>query len=156
MRYKMLYKIIGGVEAEIIDSDDSIKQPDYEMENESSVSGSDVDDDFEIVDKKEKTEKVKKILTTIIQKRLRVHRQSIHLTIIEEDSYEKDVLFYVQLGEPQMSGDDEIASLAAEAEKKRAEDRTEIEKLAILGKPRCGDITRAQIRIKESKEFKVL
>lgn len=80
--------------------------------------------------------------------------QSIQLTIIEEDSYEKDVLFYVQLGEPQLSGDDEVASLAAEAEKKRAEDRTQREKLALLGKPRCGDITRAQIRIKESKEFK--
>jgi hypothetical protein len=31
-------------------------------------------------------------------------RKTIPLTIIEEDSYEKDVLFYVQLGEPQMSG----------------------------------------------------
>lgn len=76
--------------------------------------------------------------------------QSIQLTIIEEDSYEKDVLFYVQLGEPQMSG----ASLAAEAEKKRPEDRTEEERVAILGKPRLGDLHRAQIRIKESKEFK--
>ncbi|KAJ8974584.1 hypothetical protein NQ317_014789 [Molorchus minor] len=77
----------------------------------------------------------------------------ITLPIIEEDSYEKDVLFYVQLGEPQMSGD-EVASLAAEAEKKPAEERTQREKIAILGKPRLGDITRAQIRIKESKEFK--
>ncbi|XP_048523249.1 sodium/calcium exchanger 3 isoform X2 [Dendroctonus ponderosae] len=76
--------------------------------------------------------------------------QVISLTIIEEDSYEKDVLFYVQLGEPQMSG----ASLAAEAEKKRPEDRTERERIAIMGKPRLGEITRAQIRIKESKEFK--
>lgn len=50
---------------------------------------------------------------------------------------------------------DEVASLAAEAEKKKAEERTEQEKLAILGRPRLGDITRAQIRIKESKEFKV-
>ncbi|XP_050306030.1 sodium/calcium exchanger 3 isoform X2 [Anthonomus grandis grandis] len=74
----------------------------------------------------------------------------ISLTIIEEDSYEKDVLFYVQLGEPQMSG----ASLAAEAEKKPPEERTERERIAILGKPRLGEITRAQIRIKESKEFK--
>ncbi|KAH1007076.1 hypothetical protein HUJ04_004355, partial [Dendroctonus ponderosae] len=79
--------------------------------------------------------------------------QVISLTIIEEDSYEKDVLFYVQLGEPQMSGD-EVASLAAEAEKKRPEDRTERERIAIMGKPRLGEITRAQIRIKESKEFK--
>ncbi|CAH0551407.1 unnamed protein product [Brassicogethes aeneus] len=79
--------------------------------------------------------------------------KTISLTITEEDSYEKDVLFYVQLGEPQMSGD-EVASLAAEAEKKNPEDRTEREKIAILGKPRLGDTIRAQIRIKESKEFK--
>ncbi|XP_074037484.1 sodium/calcium exchanger 3 isoform X2 [Leptinotarsa decemlineata] len=76
--------------------------------------------------------------------------KTISITIIEEDSYEKDVLFYVQLGEPQMSG----ASLAAEAEKKMPEDRSEREKIAILGRPRLGDINRAQIRIKESKEFK--
>ncbi|CAG9763896.1 unnamed protein product [Ceutorhynchus assimilis] len=77
----------------------------------------------------------------------------IPLTIIEEDSYEKDVLFYVQLGEPLMVGD-EVANLAAEAEKKRPEERTDRERLAIMGKPRLGDIVRAQIRIKESKEFK--
>lgn len=50
---------------------------------------------------------------------------------------------------------DEVASLAADAEKKSPEERTEREKIAIMGKPRLGDITRAQIRIKESKEFKV-
>lgn len=50
---------------------------------------------------------------------------------------------------------DEVANLATEAEKKRPEERTEREKIAILGKPRLGDISRAQIRIKESKEFKV-
>ncbi|XP_044263437.1 sodium/calcium exchanger 3 isoform X1 [Tribolium madens] len=79
--------------------------------------------------------------------------KTIPLTVIEEDSYEKDVLFYVQLGEPQMSGD-EIASLAAAAEKKRPAERTEREKVAIMGKPRLGNIVRAQIRIKESKEFR--
>ncbi|KAJ3637075.1 hypothetical protein MTP99_000560 [Tenebrio molitor] len=79
--------------------------------------------------------------------------KTIPLTIIEEDSYEKDVLFYVQLGEPQMSGD-EVASLAAAAEKKRPEHRTEQERVAIMGKPRLGDIVRAQVRIKESKEFR--
>lgn len=45
--------------------------------------------------------------------------------------------------------------MAAEAEKKRPEDRTEQERIAILGRPRLGDLNRAQIRIKESKEFKV-
>lgn len=50
---------------------------------------------------------------------------------------------------------DEVANLAAEAERKHPEERTERERIAILGKPRLGDISRAQIRIKESKEFKV-
>ncbi|PNF16987.1 hypothetical protein B7P43_G03147 [Cryptotermes secundus] len=49
---------------------------------------------------------------------------------------------------------DEEAGLAAVAERKRPEDRTEADKMALLGRPRLGDITRAQIRIKESKEFK--
>lgn len=46
------------------------------------------------------------------------------------------------------------AGLAAEAELKAPEDRTEDEKMALMGRPKLGDITRAQIRIKESKEFK--
>jgi solute carrier family 8 (sodium/calcium exchanger) len=44
--------------------------------------------------------------------------------------------------------------LAAAAEKKRSEHRTEQERVAIMGKPRLGDIVRAQVRIKESKEFR--
>lgn len=47
------------------------------------------------------------------------------------------------------------AGLAAEAELKRPEDLTPDEKVALLGKPRLGEITRVQIRVKESKEFKV-
>jgi len=49
----------------------------------------------------------------------------------------------------------EEAGLAAIAERKRPEDRTEEDKMALLGRPRLGDIIRAQIRVKESKEFKV-
>ncbi|XP_044013708.1 sodium/calcium exchanger 1 isoform X2 [Aphidius gifuensis] len=75
--------------------------------------------------------------------------KSIMLEIIEEDSYEKDALFYVELGEPQLQG-----GLAASAESKLPEDRSEDEKMALLGKPRLGEISTAQIRIKESKEFK--
>jgi len=78
--------------------------------------------------------------------------QTIPLNIMDEDSYEKDVLFYVQLGEVRML--DEEAGLAAIAERKRPEDRTEEDKMALLGRPRLGDIIRAQIRVKESKEFK--
>ncbi|KDR22763.1 Sodium/calcium exchanger 1, partial [Zootermopsis nevadensis] len=107
--------------------------------------------------------------------------QTIPLNIVDEDSYEKDVLFYMQLGEvrmldelslrravlhgvPFMSRDKEElnsqhershqSGLAAIAESKRRDDLTEEEKMALLGRPRLGDITRAQIRVKESKEFK--
>ncbi|CAB3371933.1 Hypothetical predicted protein [Cloeon dipterum] len=73
----------------------------------------------------------------------------IELHIMEEDSYEKDVLFYVQLGEPKMLG-----GRAAEAENKKPDELTEEDKMALLGRPKLGEITRAQIRIKESKEFK--
>jgi hypothetical protein len=49
----------------------------------------------------------------------------------------------------------EEAGLAAVAERKRPEDRTEEDKMALMGRPRLGDIIRAQIRVKESKEIKV-
>ncbi|XP_066598276.1 sodium/calcium exchanger Calx isoform X1 [Prorops nasuta] len=76
----------------------------------------------------------------------------IDLEIIEEDSYEKDALFYVELGEPLLQGAE--AGLAVAAEMKQPEERTDEEKMALLGKPRLGEVFRAQIRIKESKEFK--
>ncbi|KAG8232969.1 hypothetical protein J437_LFUL013581 [Ladona fulva] len=51
-----------------------------------------------------------------------------------------------------MLGDE--AGMAAEAEKKKPEELTAEDKMALLGRPKLGEITRAQIRIKESKEFK--
>ncbi|KAG5306650.1 NAC2 protein, partial [Acromyrmex insinuator] len=89
----------------------------------------------------------------------------INLEIIEEDSYEKDALFYVELGEPVLQGVSPAlidlinchsteAGIAAAAELKQPEERTEEEKMALLGRPRLGEVFRAQIRIKESKEFK--
>ncbi|XP_055545055.1 sodium/calcium exchanger 1 isoform X2 [Wyeomyia smithii] len=77
--------------------------------------------------------------------------QTIQLGIIEEGSYEKDVLFYVNLGEPQ-----QIGGIIEAAEAKPAEELTEEDKMALLGRPKAGDIVRAQLRIKESKEFKSL
>ena len=38
----------------------------------------------------------------------------------------------------------------------KPEDLTEEQKIALLGRPRLGDVTKIQIRIKESKEFKVM
>ncbi|XP_065371386.1 sodium/calcium exchanger Calx isoform X2 [Calliphora vicina] len=78
----------------------------------------------------------------------------IQLGVIEEGSYEKDVLFYVNIGEPIMAPDDELAGLIQEAENKAPEELTEEDKMALLGRPKNGDIVRAQLRIKESKEFK--
>ena len=42
-----------------------------------------------------------------------------------------------------------------EIDAKDPDQLTEVEKIALLGRPRLGDITKVQIRIKESKEFKV-
>ena len=44
--------------------------------------------------------------------------------------------------------------MAVAAEMKQPEERTAEEKMALLGKPKLGEVFRAQIRIKESKEFK--
>lgn len=38
---------------------------------------------------------------------------------------------------------------------KTEEELSEDEKIALLGKPRLGEVCKAQIRIKESREFKV-
>ena len=43
-----------------------------------------------------------------------------------------------------------------ELDAKKPEELTEEEKIALLGRPRLGDVTKIQIRIKESKEFKVI
>merc|ERR1711990_1106127 len=42
----------------------------------------------------------------------------------------------------------------SELDAKKPEDLTEEEKIALLGRPRLGDVTKIQIRIRESKEFK--
>uniref|UniRef100_A0A1Q3FVJ1 Putative ca2+/na+ exchanger ncx1 n=1 Tax=Culex tarsalis TaxID=7177 RepID=A0A1Q3FVJ1_CULTA len=75
--------------------------------------------------------------------------KTIQLVIIEEGSYEKDVLLYVNIGEPA-----QVGGIIEAAESKAAEDLTEEDKMALLGRPKAGDIVRAQLRIKESKEFK--
>ncbi|XP_021947335.1 sodium/calcium exchanger 3 isoform X1 [Folsomia candida] len=75
----------------------------------------------------------------------------IPVEIIEEDSYEKDVLFYLNLKEPKLI-EDEGAAMAL-----LTKDRSQLdedEKIAIEGLPKLGSDIRAQIRVKESKEFK--
>lgn len=71
----------------------------------------------------------------------------IPIQIIDNESYEKDCTFYIELDEPirdeDLNGGDKH-SLSSEDEK-----------VALLGKPRLGETIRCTIRIKESKEFKV-
>lgn len=83
--------------------------------------------------------------------------KTIEIPIIEEDSYEKNVVMYVVIGEPKHlagpPGEGEGVNYA-EIDAKDPETLTEEEKIALLGRPRLGDITKIQIRIRESKEFK--
>lgn len=50
---------------------------------------------------------------------------------------------------------DELVNAITEAEAKDPNDLTEFDKMSLLGRPKAGEIIRAQLRIKESKEFKV-
>lgn len=71
----------------------------------------------------------------------------IPIQIIDNESYEKDCTFYLELDEPirdeDLNGGDKH-SLSSQDEK-----------VALLGKPRLGETIRCAVRIKESKEFKV-
>jgi solute carrier family 8 (sodium/calcium exchanger) len=83
--------------------------------------------------------------------------KTIEIPIMEEDSYEKNVVMYVVIGEPKHlagpPGEGEGVNYE-EIDAKDPETLTEEEKIALLGRPRLGDVTKIQIRIKESKEFK--
>jgi len=76
----------------------------------------------------------------------------IPLTILEEDSYEKDVLLYVEISDPIQLGDDDEEN--PDATNGLGRKHSAEEKVAMLGRPKLGETTRCQIRIKESKEFK--
>ncbi|KAL9892581.1 sodium/calcium exchanger 1 isoform X5 [Glossina fuscipes] len=83
--------------------------------------------------------------------------KNIAVGIIEEGSYEKDVVFYVNIGEPTLAPvptNTMNFRLIQAAEQKSPEDLTEEDKMALLGRPKAGETTRALLRIIESKEFK--
>merc|ERR1719189_2038519 len=83
--------------------------------------------------------------------------KTIEIAISEEDSYEKNVVMYVVIGEPRHiagpPGEGEGVDYAA-LDAKGEENWTEDERMSTLGRPRLGDVTKIQIRIRESKEFK--
>ncbi|XP_076313890.1 sodium/calcium exchanger 1-like [Tachypleus tridentatus] len=76
------------------------------------------------------------------------------LHIYDNESYEQDILFYVELGDPKLEEDVEENARKNADESSGNPELTEAEKIALLGKPRLGENYKATIRIKESKEFK--
>lgn len=73
------------------------------------------------------------------------------LCVIDNESYEKDAVLYIELGEPKLEEDllrEHGVNEVPEVE------LTEAQKIALMGRPRLGDQCRCTVRIKESKEFK--
>lgn len=76
--------------------------------------------------------------------------KNIEINIIDDEEYEKKETFYVLLGEPKIVKEEDDDSGAGtdvgyDPEKERLEE---------LGKPRLGDVPKAEVTILESKEFK--
>merc|ERR1739844_198467 len=78
------------------------------------------------------------------------------IAITDEESYEKNLILYVEIGEPRhiAEGKEGEGVDYSELDAKSPEELTEEEKIALLGRPCLGANTKIQIRIKESKEFK--
>merc|ERR1719304_37438 len=82
--------------------------------------------------------------------------KTISLNVIDEESYEKSLIMYVNIGEPRQiaEGIEGEGIDYSVLDEKNPEDLTEEEKVALLGRPCHGDNSRIMIRIRESKEFK--
>merc|ERR1712002_269594 len=80
----------------------------------------------------------------------------IELPIIDEESYEKSLIMYVNIGEPRQiaEGKEGEGIDYSVLDAKDPETLTEEEKIALLGRPCLGTNAKIQIRIRESKEFK--
>merc|ERR1712012_1470653 len=75
----------------------------------------------------------------------------IEIPILDEESYEKNLIMYVEIDEPRHIAEGIDYSIL---DAKKPEDLTEEEKIALLGRPCLGNNPKLQIRIRESKEFK--
>merc|ERR1719381_364609 len=80
----------------------------------------------------------------------------IELPITDEESYEKSLIMYINIGEPRQiaEGKEGKGVDYSVLDAKDPETLTEEEKIALLGRPCLGTNSKIQIRIKESKEFK--
>ncbi|RWS23003.1 sodium/calcium exchanger 3-like protein, partial [Leptotrombidium deliense] len=77
----------------------------------------------------------------------------IPIQIIDNESYEKDAVFYVELFEP-IRHEDRSEESTEPPSSPKLELSPNQEKVALLGRPRLGELKQCTIRIKESKEFK--
>merc|ERR1711872_1119058 len=82
--------------------------------------------------------------------------KTISLNVIDEESYEKSLIMYVNIGEPRQiaEGIEGEGIDYSVLDAKDPETLTEEEKIALLGRPCLGTNAKIQIRIRESKEFK--
>merc|ERR1719410_3109099 len=82
--------------------------------------------------------------------------KTISIAITDEESYEKNLIMYVSIGDPIhiAEGKEGEGIDYSVLDAKNPEELTEEEKIALLGRPCLGANTRISIRIKESKEFK--
>ncbi|XP_006812379.1 sodium/calcium exchanger 3-like isoform X2 [Saccoglossus kowalevskii] len=83
----------------------------------------------------------------------------INVKIIDDEEYEKNENFYVELGEPRLvkrgQGSDDEDSAYGDKENSGSNHMTEDEKrVAEMGKPRLGDLIKCEVKILESTEFK--
>merc|ERR1711872_27544 len=80
----------------------------------------------------------------------------IELPITDEESYEKSLIMYINIGEPRQiaEGKEGEGVDYSVLDAKDPETLTEEEKIALLGRPCLGTNAKIQIRIRESKEFK--
>merc|ERR1711970_807 len=80
----------------------------------------------------------------------------LSIVITDEESYEKNLIMYVNIGEPRQiaEGKEGEGIDYSILDAKDPEDLTEEEKIALLGRPCLGTNPKIQIRIRESKEFK--
>ncbi|XP_029202495.2 sodium/calcium exchanger 1-like [Acropora millepora] len=77
--------------------------------------------------------------------------KTIEINVIDDEEYEKNETFYIVIGEPKVvKKDDDGKSVLRTGEGYDAEK----ERLAEMGKPRLGDVSKAEVTIIESKEFK--
>ncbi|XP_070771582.1 sodium/calcium exchanger 1b isoform X12 [Enoplosus armatus] len=79
----------------------------------------------------------------------------IKVKVIDDEEYEKNKTFYVEIGEPRLvESNDTKASLLVEEEEPLAGKDEEERRIAEMGRPMLGDHVKLEVIIEESYEFK--